>query len=304
MRLALKGHPTRGDEVIELLEMLGGKNPYKLTGDISSVSYTVASNNEILIVGDIHHNSSFIQYSLEEFEAEFPYKVRDIVQLIDDDESKYEIVSMRWTGSKIKYDAYGLNCVSNLYLHNAEKLKPYKQPTREEVMRDYIAKPQETMKNKGTLVEIDLTSELNIADKVRIILGDYEVKEEGGETYLVKKTPEYPKTFKECCKILVIPPHIDVVGYKWELLMAFQELLICRDAYWKIAGEQMGLDKPWQPDWTDNYQKKFTISYYQDEIDLTNGPNVHRLLAFPTEEMRDAFYENFKDLIEQCKELL
>ena len=28
------------------------------------------------------------------------------------------------------------------------------------------------------------------------------------------------------------------------------------------------------------------------------------LLAFPTEEMRDAFYENFKDLIEQCKELL
>ena len=27
-------------------------------------------------------------------------------------------------------------------------------------------------------------------------------------------------------------------------------------------------------------------------------------LSFPTEEMRDAFYENFKDLIEQCKELL
>ena len=27
-------------------------------------------------------------------------------------------------------------------------------------------------------------------------------------------------------------------------------------------------------------------------------------LAFPTEEMRDAFYENFKELIEECKELL
>lgn len=29
-----------------------------------------------------------------------------------------------------------------------------------------------------------------------------------------------------------------------------------------------------------------------------------KALAFPTAEMRDTFYENFKDLIEQCKELL
>ena len=28
------------------------------------------------------------------------------------------------------------------------------------------------------------------------------------------------------------------------------------------------------------------------------------LFVFPTAEMRDAFYENFKELIEQCKELL
>jgi hypothetical protein len=28
------------------------------------------------------------------------------------------------------------------------------------------------------------------------------------------------------------------------------------------------------------------------------------ILLFPTEEMRDAFYENFKDLIEKCKEFL
>ena len=27
-------------------------------------------------------------------------------------------------------------------------------------------------------------------------------------------------------------------------------------------------------------------------------------ITFPTEEMRDAFHENFKDLIESCKELL
>ena len=32
--------------------------------------------------------------------------------------------------------------------------------------------------------------------------------------------------------------------------------------------------------------------------------NQHCLLVFPTKEMRDTFYKNFKDLIEQCKELL
>lgn len=33
MRLAIKGHPTRGKEVIEILEMLGGKNPYNYRGN-------------------------------------------------------------------------------------------------------------------------------------------------------------------------------------------------------------------------------------------------------------------------------
>lgn len=31
---------------------------------------------------------------------------------------------------------------------------------------------------------------------------------------------------------------------------------------------------------------------------------INRILVFSTEEMRDAFKENFMDLIEQCKELL
>ena len=89
-----------------------------------------------------------------------------------------------------------------------------------------------------------------------------------------------------------------------DLIDAFIRLKVCRDAYWKIAGEEMGLGKPQEPDWKDNYEKKWTINFYQNEINLTNGPNVHFVLAFPTEEMRDAFYDNFKALIEICKELL
>ena len=69
-------------------------------------------------------------------------------------------------------------------------------------------------------------------------------------------------------------------------------------------GEEVGLDKPWKPDWKDSSQQKYTIFYYQDEITSSKGPNVNRFLSFPTEEMRDFFLENFKELIEQCKDLL
>lgn len=31
--LAIKGHPTRGKEVIEILEMLGGKNKFNFKGN-------------------------------------------------------------------------------------------------------------------------------------------------------------------------------------------------------------------------------------------------------------------------------
>ena len=121
---------------------------------------------------------------------------------------------------------------------------------------------------------------------------------------LEKKKKEYPKTYEECYKIMGVKlSDCYIQGYKSPLLEDLQELLICRDAYWKIAGEEMGLGKSWEPDWNHN-TKKYVIYPYQYlySIDIENYRNT--ILAFPTEEMRDTFYENFKELIEQCKELL
>ena len=126
---------------------------------------------------------------------------------------------------------------------------------------------------------------------------------------LEKKKKEYPKTYEECEKVLRYDSHrldnmgVTVRGYKWELIRAFQILLICRDAYWKIAGEEMGLGKPWEPDWSDDNAK---YSIYTIKGVLTKAISCYdcAIFAFPTEEMRDAFYENFKEVIESCKELL
>jgi hypothetical protein len=65
----------------------------------------------------------------------------------------------------------------------------------------------------------------------------------------------------------------------------------------------MGLDKPWKPDWN-NISDKYTIYPVSGEIWLDKGQTINTVLAFPTVKMRDAFYENFKDLIDQCKKLL
>ena len=73
-------------------------------------------------------------------------------------------------------------------------------------------------------------------------------------------------------------------------------LIICRDAYWKITGE-------WRPDW-ESSAIKYTIRYQNNNILRRTNEYINSILCFPTEEMRDAFYENFKELIEQCKELL
>ena len=120
---------------------------------------------------------------------------------------------------------------------------------------------------------------------------------------LEKKKKEYPKTYEECCVALEYIPHTDdIIGYKWDILQSFQKLLICRDAYWKIAGEEMGLGKPWEPN--RHGEDKYTIEYYDGVIIRASSLLDNRILAFPTAEMRDAFCENFKELIEQCKELL
>ena len=76
------------------------------------------------------------------------------------------------------------------------------------------------------------------------------------------------------------------------------------DAIGKAAGEEMGLGKPWEPDWNDGDRKKYCI--FNDSGSIRKGIKyfANSILAFPTQEMQDAFYENFKELIELCKELL
>ena len=123
-----------------------------------------------------------------------------------------------------------------------------------------------------------------------------------------KKKPKYPQSYEECLKVLGFNTTIkvkesSVFDYDDDII-ALQKLKRCRDAYWKIAGEEMGLGKPWEPDWGNDSQFKYIIICRRDNVIKDTYTAKNCILAFPTAEMRDAFYENFKSEIEICKELL
>ena len=141
---------------------------------------------------------------------------------------------------------------------------------------------------------------------------------EDQDEYELCPDKELPKTYQECCKELNIAVRdLDILDNMLDtteiiysknldrLLNSFRKLLICRDAYWKIAGEEMGLGKSWEPDLLDDNQPKFVLANWDGNIEGRDySTNKNYILTFPTPEMRDAFYENFKKEIEICKELL
>ena len=75
--------------------------------------------------------------------------------------------------------------------------------------------------------------------------------------------------------------------------IAFGKLIQLRDAWYGN----------WKPDWDENYTK-YTIVNVRGSIKLCMGTLNSRVLTFPTKEMRDDFFETFRDLIEEAKMFL
>lgn len=288
-KLAIKEHSTRGKEVIELLEMLGGKNCYNFSGFDGYAYYVIEGCQNKIRAGEyIFGDEDKYLFTLEEFLEKYPFKVGDkvVYTKFGDNCDDYPVIieSMKWTGTTIEYTFN--NCVTCL----AKDLKMWNGEPDEVISGIYL-------------------NSYDYADEVELNLGDYEIVVRDGKTYAVKKKPKYPKltNLSECKEILGEKDmYQGVSGYKGELLTNFQCLLIFRNAYWKIAGEELELGKPWEH----NYLKdantiRYAIYNTGDEIVKLDGKLYRNyILCFPTEEMRNTFYENFKDLIEKCKELL
>ena len=298
-QLAIKGHSTRSKKVIEILKMLGGVNKHNYSADCDSLCFYIGKGSNIIYydwVNNCYEDEDTLVFTLEEFLEKFPYKVGDKVAVTHPDDSTGilidEISSMKWNGNEILYGIGDLD-------FSAEEIQPYREPI---ILKGW---------SQGEMLEatndkIDLT----IIDKVELVLGDsHEIISECGKYYAVRKKPQYPKTYDECCKILELSlnEHFGFIkdndcftDEENKLIESFIRLKRCRDAYWKLAGD-------WKPDWINTSQLKYSIWFDNNGVCLKSNRYsyaIQHILTFPTSEMRDAFYENFKEQIEQCKELL
>lgn len=116
-----------------------------------------------------------------------------------------------------------------------------------------------------------------------------------------KVGPQFPMTYKDCCELIsAYFNSIVQVGDRYsEQLNTLRKLLICRDAWWKV-------DDNWKPDWS-KFDEKYTIVSNDNKINVDGqyiDYNTNHILAFRTKEIRDKFFETFRDFIEDCKELI
>ena len=288
-KLAIKGHPTRGKEVIDLLETLGANRlGYKDT--FVGLYYYIEC-------GAIHSSDEYPTYStiftLEEFLEKYPFKVGDkVIAYAEGSIASFSIKDMRWNNklNKVEYKIcsawYDVSVLSAIQPYTDYDIKTNK----EEDMNDL---------KKYSTATIKYIQEDGSKDMELIIPHNQEIVNIDGRYILRDKKPQYPKTYEECCKILgynQIMPKDHILGYRGTLLSAFQQLLICRDAYWKIAGN-------WRPEFRFG-KKKYCIMTKNNKVINATVEETNRIFVFPTEEMRDAFYDAFEELINEVKELL
>lgn len=181
-KLAIKGHSTRGQEVIEILEMMGGINHFHMDGFTEEYIYYICGENNQIHSAICPTNQ--IVFTIEEFLEKYPYKIGDKVDYIkyDDEEfSVYEIKSMVWTGTTIEYtlDSFGFTCLTkDIRLHKEKnKNKKFKSLNVETYLKVWD--------------ETENGLEVCVAE-------GYEMIEKDGQFYIVKQKTKYPRDFDEC----------------------------------------------------------------------------------------------------------
>ena len=319
--LAIRGDESRGTDVKTILERLGGYNAAGLRFTEKRYLYYFTDTEDEFFKNLIQFDDisdvivdDFVIFTIDEFKEKFIFNVGDLVRLGEYGET-YTITKMKWdfTLGEVVYEVNG-----DWYRHYDLVIPCEKK--RSEIPNTRPKKEGEEKSLLAALIEHFRTTpkdelerewnEHNELDEIGPTVEEYIAFVES-----IKKQSKYPKTYEECCKIVGANPYIRLMydlsdgqnyPYDIENLQHYENirrLLICRTAYWKIAGEQMRLGKTWKSDWND-CKDKFCITIFKNKPIFDESQYINRVLAFPTEEIRDIFYENFKDLIENCKELL
>ena len=152
--------------------------------------------------------------------------------------------------------------------------------------------------------------------KEMIIPQGWEIDKVDGNKIILKEDKKYlPKTWEECIAKIrdlecidrnscidtatfsddVASNHInDIPIGLGKPMLALCQLLVCREVY----------RQGWKPNWKDDKEIKYCIERVENWITKETYTLTAKVLSFQSAEIRDEFLENFRDLIEEAKELI
>lgn len=158
-QLAIKGHPTRGREVIQLLEMLGADRlGYKDT----FVGFYYYIGCDVIVSSDKCPIDAIV-FTLEEFEEKFPYKVDDVV--VNHKYGKGDITQMLWIDNEIVYEIHFEGCMAYCKANELCKYDASKGLLSQE-LKEYLSHATREELDK-TMEEIEIAlAPFKVGDKV------------------------------------------------------------------------------------------------------------------------------------------
>ena len=286
MKIAIQGHPTRGKEVIQILESLGCINRMNQSGCYTNYYYYISGDDNTIAWTCIRPQHLGV-FTLKEFEKEFPFKIGDKVKHIS---SIGIIKGYCYKNNEPAYvvESTELGIIANI---PTKILGPYKEMERNVTLT--LEKAREWYKKGGELREIALQAftemELNLFPKSWVeFCKNYQIKP--GETFVDGYSKfvgnnvgtRNPIIDKNVC------PSIKSV----EAHLAMIQLEQLRDCW---------LDG-WTPKW--DVSEKWCIRLYKNQIHVGLCTDISRFLTFPTREMAEEFLKCFRDLIEAAKDLI
>lgn len=272
MKIAIRGHKSRGKEVIQILESLGGKNIHNLHGNGDSHYYLIDCGIITISYKNLLDDHKY--YILEEFEKEFPFKIGDLCIYYSgflNEEIIVKILGIAIENDCIMYEVGHKDTTkAHTYIYKRRHtLKPYKEMKEERNITLTLDKAKEWYRKGGELKEIALQAYL-----------------EEELNSLPKSWDEYCKRYEFCC----FSTRYTNIPLKYDALIKLEQL---RDCYRGLFVTVIGM-----PVWCIvRYKGKLIISQ------RTWGTN-ETFLSFQSPDITEKYLKNFEPLIKQAGDLI
>lgn len=267
---AIQGHPTRGEEIIQLLESFGGKNRWHFKGTDNHRAFYIDKGGDIYCFPLDTYTGHRTIYTLECFKKLFPFKIGD---KITNGCEEYLIIDMDLSACDLNYKVR-TSLGSVFWVRTCDLTAHHYKQVEEMKKERYITlafdKAKEWYKKGGELKEVALQA--------------------FSEEELTK--PDLPKSWEEFCrkyKTSCLSTRYANIPLKYDALIKLEQLRDC----WRQG---------WEPIW--DCSEKWCIRLWGNELSVGIATNISRFLTFPTKEMAEEFLKCFKDLIEKAGDLI